>query len=227
MNDEVKKPSFIIYRSWMEMVMDLPDEQALDLIRSIFAHCLEREYAPGAVATAIYSALEPILDADIAKWYKTRSERVEAGRKGGEAKAVANAKQMVANAKQMPDFAKQNVPVYVSVSDSVSESVSVSDGVSVSEEKEDTIVSKKEVRHRLGTYKNVPFTDSELEKLKEEFPVDWQDRIERVSEYMESKGVKYKSGLATIRTWARKDADRNRGKKQADILLDWIGEEAT
>lgn len=44
-----------------------------------------------------------------------------------------------------------------------------------------------------------------MEKLKAEFQTDWEERIERLSYYMESKGKTYKNHLATIRNWARKD----------------------
>jgi hypothetical protein len=60
-------------------------------------------------------------------------------------------------------------------------------------------------RHRYGEYKNVLLSDLELEKLKSEFPADWESRIERLSEYMASSGKKYKDFLATIRSWARKE----------------------
>lgn len=68
-------------------------------------------------------------------------------------------------------------------------------------------INKKEkaVKHKHGQYKNVLLSDDELAKLKTEFPVDWQERIERVSEYCASKGKTYKDYLATIRSWARKD----------------------
>lgn len=65
---------------------------------------------------------------------------------------------------------------------------------------------KKDQRHRYGEYGNVLLTDSELSKLKAEFPDDWQQRIDRLSEYMECKGARYKNHLATIRAWARNDA---------------------
>lgn len=67
----------------------------------------------------------------------------------------------------------------------------------------------KPTRHKHGFYKNVLLSDEELEKLKAEFPTDWADRIERLSDYIESKGAKYKNHLATIRMWARKDGERN------------------
>ena len=64
----------------------------------------------------------------------------------------------------------------------------------------------KAVKHKYGEYANVLLTDDELGKLKEEYP-DWQERIERLSEYIASTGKKYKSHYATIRSWARKDTE--------------------
>lgn len=65
--------------------------------------------------------------------------------------------------------------------------------------------AKNEPRHRYGEYENVLLSDTDLEKLKEEFPTDWEERIENLSDYMESKGKTYKNHLATIRNWARRD----------------------
>lgn len=61
------------------------------------------------------------------------------------------------------------------------------------------------VRHKYGEYANVLLTDEELEKLKADFH-DWEERIERLSEYIASSGKRYKSHYATIRSWAKKDA---------------------
>lgn len=59
-----------------------------------------------------------------------------------------------------------------------------------------------------GRYRNVKLTDTDLSKLKAEFPADWQERIDRLSTYMDSSGKSYKNHLATIRNWARRDAKR-------------------
>lgn len=82
-------------------------------------------------------------------------------------------------------------------------------------EKELDIERKKDVapsqpkatpaRHKYGEYKNVLLSDQELEKLKSEFPSDWQKRIENVSEYCATSGRTYKNYLAVIRKWAKKD----------------------
>lgn len=62
-------------------------------------------------------------------------------------------------------------------------------------------------RHKYGEYSNVLLSDSDLAKLKSEFPNDWEERIERLSAYMASTGKTYKSHLATIRNWARRDSE--------------------
>lgn len=66
-------------------------------------------------------------------------------------------------------------------------------------------ISKKSPRHKHGEYQNVLLSDDDLEKLKTEFPADWDQRIQRLSEYMASSGKSYKNHLATIRNWARRD----------------------
>ena len=79
------------------------------------------------------------------------------------------------------------------------------DNLPIKEKYKNKTKNKGANRHKYGQYKNVLLSDDELEKLKTEFPVDWEERIERVSEYCASKGATYKNYLATIRSWARKD----------------------
>jgi predicted phage replisome organizer len=61
------------------------------------------------------------------------------------------------------------------------------------------------IRHKYGSYNNVLLSDEDMDKLKDEFPTDYEARIERLSEYIASKGAKYKNHLATIRSWSRKE----------------------
>lgn len=68
-------------------------------------------------------------------------------------------------------------------------------------------------KHRHGQYENVLLTDVELEKLQKEFPMDWHERIERLSEYIASTGKKYKSHFATIRSWARRDGEKGKSNQ--------------
>ena len=68
--------------------------------------------------------------------------------------------------------------------------------------------SPKPVRHKHGIYKNVLLSDEDFAKLTKEFPHDYSQRIDRLSEYIKSTGKRYADHLATIRAWARKDADK-------------------
>lgn len=70
-------------------------------------------------------------------------------------------------------------------------------------------IKKEKVRHKYGSYKNVLLSDEDMAKLKAEFPNDYEERIERVSEYCEQTGKTYKNYLATIRAWSRKEGKPN------------------
>ena len=63
--------------------------------------------------------------------------------------------------------------------------------------------------HPQGRYQNVFLSDTELSELQSDFPVVWQEYIERLSEYMTSTGRTYKSHAATIRRWVAKDRRSN------------------
>lgn len=67
-------------------------------------------------------------------------------------------------------------------------------------------------RKGYGEYGHCMLTEKEFETLKVEFPTDWQAWIRRVDEYCESTGKGYKNGLATTRSWARRDAERDGSK---------------
>ena len=102
----------------------------------------------------------------------------------------------------------------------------VSVGKDSVEDVADINVGHKPTRHKYGLYENVLLTDEDYQKLIAEFPHDYSDRIERLSEYIASTGKKYKSHLATIRAWARKDTTKrpaNTGKS-TNPFLDMLGD---
>ena len=74
--------------------------------------------------------------------------------------------------------------------------------------------SAKPARHKYGEYNNVLLSDEDMEKLKAEFPDDWEKRIERLSDYIESTGKSYKNHLATIRNWAKRDKEKGTTEKK-------------
>ena len=91
-------------------------------------------------------------------------------------------------------------------------------------EEDISISPKKPTKHKYGEYNNVLLSDEEMDKLKDEFSGDWDERIERLSEYMASTGKTYKSHLATIRNWARteqKEQPTYRKQTKAEELNDF------
>lgn len=83
----------------------------------------------------------------------------------------------------------------------------------------------KSTRHKYGRYKNVLLTDEDYAKLQQEFPHDYTDRIERLSEYMASTGKSYKNHLATIRNWAKRDKSQQQSRKKSSSFLDLVEDE--
>ena len=98
---------------------------------------------------------------------------------------------------QMSDKCPDKTPPYKSI-------VELDINTDVDIDKENNMPLPKKTKHKYGQYENVLLTDEDLEKLKIEFS-DWSERIERLSEYMASKGKAYKDHLATIRSWSRRE----------------------
>lgn len=82
---------------------------------------------------------------------------------------------------------------------------------------------KNQVKHKYGEYNNVLLSDAEYEKLKEEFPNDYQERIDKLSEYIASTGKKYKNFLATIRSWAKRDKSNAKVPDKYSVNKDYSG----
>ena len=62
---------------------------------------------------------------------------------------------------------------------------------------------------RRGRYANVSLTDAEAEALKKDIP-EWEEYVERLSEYMALTGKSYANHDAVIRSWHRRDTDNTR-----------------
>ena len=56
-----------------------------------------------------------------------------------------------------------------------------------------------------GIYNNVYLSDEQFEKLKKAYPVDYMEKINYFSEYIEATGKKYTNHFLTIDMWAKKD----------------------
>ena len=99
-----------------------------------------------------------------------------------------------------------------------SNQVSTQDGVQDSNtlnKLNETKLNKENIKRKYGEYQNVFFTDKQYKELMDTFPNDYQERIQKLDDYIQSTGKKYKDCLATIKNWAKKDGyDLKKAKKQ-------------
>ena len=75
-------------------------------------------------------------------------------------------------------------------------------------------------KDHFGEFDNVLLTQSEFDKLVELYPTDYQERIDRLSSYIASKGTRYKSHYATIRNWARREEQETQAAKSSVDFMD-------
>lgn len=147
----------------------------------------------------------------------------EADRKRGYRQRIELEKQALLTGGQMSDKCPDKNPPEIEIE--------LEKDIEIEKEIKKEPKKKNTTRHKYGEYKNVLLSDDQLEKLKSEFPDDWEQRIDRVSEYCESTGKTYKNYLATIRNWAKKDKtqpNQSIRKKQPYVrqekLPEWANE---
>ena len=75
-------------------------------------------------------------------------------------------------------------------------------------------------KDRFGEFNNVLLSQDEFDKLVELYPTDYQERIDRLSSYIASKGTRYKSHYATIRNWARREEQEAQAAKGSVDFMD-------
>jgi len=189
-----ERKAFSFYRSYYEASKDLPTkEDQADFLMAICSYIFDGvEPEITGVASAMFKLAKPNLETSI--------KRANAGQIGGssnkkENKLKANDKQ---NESKTEANDKQNGSQVEAINDYMINDYMIN-------EKEKINKKEKPQKHQYGEYKNVLLSDDELQKLQTEFPSDWKERIENVSEYCQSHGKTYKDYLATMRNWAKRE----------------------
>lgn len=73
--------------------------------------------------------------------------------------------------------------------------------IDIDKELDKEIDINKKTKHKYGEFNHVLLTDDELEKLKKEYPNDFDGIIKYLDEAIEMKGYKYKSHYMAIKKW--------------------------
>lgn len=189
----VKKPKRAAwFKLWLHhrpLIDAVPDEAVGRAVKAALNYFATGETVPlGQLETVVFASIKS--DIDDANHDYLRD--VENGKKGGRPRLSTEEK---------PSVTVSNPPLPM-----VTEVDGEGDREGEEErEGKEVKAAKPPSRHRYGSYKNVLLSDEEYAKLQSEYPSDLSERIERLSEYIASTGKTYKSHLATIRSWARKD----------------------
>jgi hypothetical protein len=134
------KKSFVLYTDQREVFDELSDEDAGKLIKHIFAYVNDEDpITEDKLLKVAFLPIKTQLKRDLKIWDEKKSQRAEAGKKGGLAKS-SNAKQSLAN----PSNATNNVanlPVNVNVNGNVNDI------------NKDSLISLDEVEEEMGKEK--------------------------------------------------------------------------
>jgi len=134
------KKSFVLYTDQREVFDELSDEDAGKLIKHIFAYVNDEDpITEDKLLKVAFLPIKTQLKRDLKIWDEKKSQRAEAGKKGGLAKS-SNAKQSLANPSNATNDVA-NLPVNVNVNDNVNDI------------NKDTLISLDEVEVEMGKEK--------------------------------------------------------------------------
>lgn len=196
------KDSFVLYTSQYVAIKELEDEQLGRLFRALFEKQLGNEVVLTNDIKIAFNFINNQMVVDNQKYKKKCETLKNNAKKGGAPKGNQNAKKQ-----KQPNREKNNL----NDNDNDNEII-INDNLKEKNKKE---------KISFGEFKNVLLSEEELEKLKQRFP-DYELRIEKLSNYIASKGDRYKSHYATILNWARNE------KKESDVAEikpEWYGKE--
>lgn len=207
--------------SWFKMfghnkstICALPDEaigKGLKAAMEYFTTGEVQELDP--MASVVFAMLKPSIDESIEDFEDITRKRKESAMKRWNKENTQECKAMQNDAKDTQECKSNQEHSKCAEAEAEAEVREAEEEDNFDSCESPTAPPKKPIKHKYGEYGNVLLTDEELDKLKTDYPDDWQDWIERLSSYMASTGKPYKSHYATIRNWAKKDAERGVQKK--------------
>jgi hypothetical protein len=243
--------ALLVYHTYKSAIDMMPDEDAGKLLKSILAYSIDgQDHIPDSgIAAVLYCLMRQNVDENEEEYQRTCTRNAANGSKGGRPKKENNPEKPVGYLEnpenpvgfydnpQEPNHNPKKPNININKNINIDKDISISNDIDILEDigdsdesptpppKEDKPKKEKPVRHKYGSYGNVLLSDEDYNKLMQEFPTDYNERIERLSEYIASKGAKYKDHLATIRSWARRDDDKVRGspkRSSGNELLDML-----
>ena len=181
MSENKERKGWCLFHDWVAVLNRLDKSAAWDVIQAIDQYYLTGNDPVEMVDNIEQQVAVAMMYQQIKRLEDVSAKKKMAGQSGGLSKANKS--------KPKQSVAKGSKPKQSVATDTIT----------------DTITDAEPSVHKYGQYENVVLSYADLEKLRQEFPNDYLDRIERLSEYMASTGKTYKKHIATIRSWARRE----------------------
>ena len=188
------RDSFVFYRSFAEACRELNPEDFKAAVLAMCDYAMDdKDPDTDGVAKAILIMAKPVIDSN--------NQKYKNGTKGGRPKNQTETKPKPNN-----NQTETKAEPYVDVEEDVEVNVEV-------EEKETPKGVKKEPKHKHG--KSVLLTDSEYEKLKDEYgEAETEKAIAYFNDYIGDKGYKSKSHYLAMRRWVFTAVKENDQRKE-------------
>lgn len=183
------KKTFIFYSDWINMVREMPDKDAGELLKHILSYVNdENPNTDNLLVKMAFGHMKPMLKNDLDKWENIRQVRREAGSKGGK----ANAKQNKANAKQV-----EAVNVNVNVNDN----------------------KKKNIEERKREFANslAPYVQEFGRKTVLDFYSYWAEHGEKDRKFRKEKEKSFSIGRR-LRTWKEREKNFSPKKEKEPTI---------
>ena len=194
----MEKDSFILFAEQKEVFDSLTDEQAGKLIKAIFQYEVNN-IEPGNENQLIKLAFIPI---NKEKYLNKDQKNRENGLKGGRPRKANGNEEKPKKPNGFLSNPKKHDNEYEYDNEYDNDiSKEIYKEKSSSEDKSSSDVIAKASKHKYGDYRHVLLKDEELQKLKEEYPNNWEDLIKYLDEYIEMKGYKAKNHYLCIKKW--------------------------
>lgn len=196
------KNSFLFYLDYEEHLELLTDEQIGQLIKAMIKYEKTGDVPElNGMLKMAFSFIKTQLDKDREKYNQRCEKNKENGAKGGRPKKQKS-KKPNGFEKSEGNFQKPK---------------------KADNENDNDNDIKENIKEKYGEFKNVSLTDEEYKKIKILFPNDYGERIQKLDDYIQSKGTQYKDFVATLRNWARREGYKfpdKEGKNEKPVEID-------
>ena len=197
MTGQEERKGWCLFHDWVDALDLLDKSSAWEIIKAIDNYYLTGEDPLENLHKIEQQVIAKMMFQQIRRQEEISAQRKKAGQEGGFAKA-----RNVANIGKT-EKSVANVATYTDTNTYTNTITNIERGATP---------------NARGRYNNVILTDAEVAALSKEFPNDYTERIERLSEYMAVSGKTYKSHIATIRNWAKRDAEKLQRQQQSGKL---------